>query len=555
MKLSVRQKLWLTLAGILVLAVLAGVVDYPKGPDITWKGELVRELKVHLGLDLQGGTSLVYEADVAEIPSQDQEEAMEGVRDVIERRINAFGVSEPLIQTNQIGEHWRVIVELPGVTDITKAVEEIGETPLLQFKEEGEIPEDQLGFIDELNVDNKAKAEDLLAQALLPETDFAVLATENSQDPGSQENGGDLDYFGKDMMVPEFDDVAFNKAEVGQVYPELVETSFGWHIIKVTDKRTNEESGEEEVRASHILISKITSDMMGANYVDTELTGSQLDRADVIFDQSTNLPQVSIEFDDEGKKLFGEITERNVNKTVAIYLDGTAISTPVVNEAIKDGSAVIEGDFDLEEAKILARRLNAGALPVPIELVNQRNIGPTLGQTSIEKSLMAAIIGLIVLCLFMILYYRLPGVMAVVSLGIYGLIVLAIFKLWPVTLTLSGIAGFILSIGMAVDANVLIFERVKEELRAGKPLSSAVEDGFKRAWPSIRDSNVSTLITCLILAWVGTSIVKGFAITLTIGILVSMFSAIIITRNLLRMFDLKNLWLYGVNKKKKDTNV
>ncbi|MBU0670840.1 protein translocase subunit SecD, partial [Patescibacteria group bacterium] len=318
--------------------------------------------------------------------------------------------------------------------------------------------------------------------------------------------------------------------------------------------RQNEEGGDI-ASASHILIQKLpeTKELMGPNYVNTNLSGKQLERAEVIFDQNTNLPEVSLEFDAEGTQLFAEITEKNVDKTVAIYLDGSPISTPVVNEPIREGQAVISGDFDLEEARTLAQRLNAGALPVPITLINQRNIGPTLGQESIEKSLLAGLIGLIVLSLFIIIYYRLPGVMAVVALIIYGLIILAIFKLWPVTLTLAGVAGFIISIGMAVDANVLIFERMKEELRNKKPLRQAIEDGFKRAWTSIRDSNISTLITCLILAWMGTSLIQGFAITLMIGILVSMFSAIVITRTFLRLSPVKNLWWYGYkDKEKKD---
>jgi len=549
MKINVRQKLWLILGGILALTVLSGLIVYPKGPDIAYQGKIYRELKVHLGLDLQGGTSLVYEADVSQVSAENRERAMQGVRDVIERRINAFGVSEPNIQTSQTGEHWRVLVDLPGITDVQEAVKQIGETPLLQFKEEGEAPQETQDFINNLNVENKKKAEDLLAQAIKPEADFAQLAKDNSQDPGSQDNGGDLDFFGKGKMAAEFEDVAFNKAEVGKVYPELVETQYGWHIIKVTEKK------DDQVKASHILIQKYTTDQLGPQYKDTELTGKNLKRADVTFDGQTNAAQISLEFDTDGAKLFGEITERNVGKTVAIYLDGSALSTPTVNEAIKDGQAVIEGDFTLDEAKTLASRLNAGALPVPISLINQSSVGPTLGQSSIEKGFLAGIIGLLAISLLMIVYYRLPGLMAVIALGIYCLIVLAIFKLWPVTLTLSGIAGFIISIGMAVDANVLIFERMKEELRSGKPLSSAVEDGFKRAWPSIRDSNISTLITCLILGWFGSSIIRGFAITLSIGVIISMFSAIIITRNFMKIFNFKNTWLYGIKNKEEKHHV
>ncbi|MFA6027609.1 MAG: protein translocase subunit SecD [Patescibacteria group bacterium] len=542
MKLSVRQKLWLTLAGILALTVLAGFADYPKGPDIEWKGKLYREVKVHLGLDLQGGSSLVYDADLSQVSGENQERAMQGVRDVLERRINAFGVSEPVIQTSQVGDKWRVNVELPGISDINEAIKQIGETPILQFKEEAGEDSEQQKLIDNLNEQNKKQAEELLIQAQLAETDFAQLAKDKSQDPGTAEKGGDLDFFGKGEMVAAFEDVAFNKAEVNKVYPELVETDYGWHIIKVTEKK------DDKVKASHILIQKYSTDQLGPNYKDTELTGKNLKRADVTFDNQTNLPMVSLEFDSEGAKLFSDITTRNVGKTVAIYLDGSPLSTPTVNEAITDGSAVIEGDFTLEEAKLLASRLNAGALPVPISLVNQRSIGPTLGQISIEKSLFAGLLGLLAVAIFMIAYYRLPGVMAVVSLIIYAMIMLAIFKLWPITLTLAGIAGFILSIGMAVDANVLIFERIIDELRSGNSLDNAIDQGFGRAWLAIRDSNLTTLISALVLGWLGTSSIRGFGVTLAIGILISMFTAITVTRTFLKVFKIKNTWFYGVPK-------
>ena len=235
-------------------------------------------------------------------------------------------------------------------------------------------------------------------------------------------------------------------------------------------------------------------------------------------------------------KLFSEITGRNVGKRIAIYLDSQPISAPVVNEAISGGRARITGNFSMEEAKVLVRRLNAGALPVPISLINQQTVGASLGEASLRDSLNAGLVGLLAVAVFMILLYRLPGILSVFALLIYTLVVLAIFKTISVTLTLAGIAGFILSIGMAVDANILIFERTKEEMRAGKSLTGAVEEGFKRAWTSIRDSNVSSLLTCLILFWLGTSVIKGFALTLAIGILVSMFSAIVVTRNFLRWF-------------------
>ncbi|MFH1426797.1 MAG: protein translocase subunit SecD [Candidatus Kerfeldbacteria bacterium] len=560
--MKARTKIRLSLLGILVLTVLAGVVDYPKGPDISF-GDTFREIKVHLGLDLQGGTSLLYKADVSQIDETERTSALEGVRDVIERRINAFGVGEPNIQTVRSGDEWRVLVELPGVTDITEAINRIGETPLLEFKTEGEPPEltdEEREKVREENKKIKKQANTVLKKAQKADADFAALATEYSDDPGSAEQGGDLGEFSQGMMVDEFDDVVFTKAEVGVVYPELVETLFGYHIIRVDELReepANNEEGTEVgkiARAHHILFVKESEQplLLEPTYESTPLTGEQLENADVTFDPNTGLPTVSLQFNKEGRELFAQITKDNVGKTVAIYLDGVVISAPVVQQEITGGEAVISGNFTLEESKLLAQRLNAGALPVPVELISQQNVGPTLGQASIERSLFAGIFGLVLLSIFMIVYYRLPGVMSVLALTIYSLVVLAVFKLFPVTLTLAGIAGFILSIGMAVDANVLIFERFKEELRRGKPIGQSIDDGFKRAWTSIRDSNVSSLITCLILYWFGSSLIRGFAVTLAIGILISMFSAITITRNLLGVIRLQNTWWYGINKRKKE---
>lgn len=565
--MTVRKQLWISIIVITILTVLSAIVSYPSGPDITWKGQLVREIKVHLGLDLQGGTSLVYQADVSNIPETEQADAMAGVRDVLERRINAFGVSEPLIQTNRAANSWRVLVELPGITDVEQAVKEIGETPLLEFKVEStEVPEEQLTAIRQLNEESKATAEDLLQRALSGE-DFATLARTESKDPGSAIKDGDLGYFTKGDMVQTFSDAAF-AGTAGEVYPTVVESEFGYHIIKVTDHTTGvvadlnagignttttvedgtEPVSEEAVRASHILIQKIPEDgsAFGPTYENTELTGKYLKHSSVQFDSTSGVPLVSLEFDSDGAKLFEDITRDHIGETVAIYLDGEAISTPQVNEVISGGQAVIEGDFTHDEANQLAQRLNAGALPVKIELVNQRTIGPTLGVEAIQQSVVAGFLGLLFLAFFMIVYYRWPGFISVIALTIYSVMLLAIFKLWPITLTLSGIAGFILSLGMAVDANVLIFERLKEELRKGKSLQSAIDDGFKRAWLSIRDSNVSSLITCLILTWFGTSVIKGFAVTLAIGIALSMFSAITITRTLLKLLPVRNKKFYGV---------
>lgn len=385
-----------------------------------------------LGLDLSGGSHLTYKADVSGVPSGEVSDSMDALRDVIERRVNLFGVSEPVVQVQgggiiSGGEH-KLIVDLPGVTDVEKATAMIGQTPLLEFKTEG--PAD---------VPKNVKV-------------------------------------GKD-----------GKLDLGTVD-------------------------------------------LSPQFVSTELTGRYLKKAILEFDQNTRQPRVSLQFDDTGTKLFAKITKENIGKMVAIYLDGSPISTPVVREEIPSGQAVISGSFTPAEAKILVGRLNSGALPVPITLLSKQTIGATLGDSAVVAGVKAAIIGFLLVALFLILWYRLPGLIATISLCIFIVIMLALFKLIPVTLTAAGIAGFIISIGIAVDANVLIFERVKEEMRAGHSVTDAVSAGFSRAWFAIRDSNISNILTAIILFWFGTSLIKGFALTLGMGVLVSMFSAITITR-------------------------
>lgn len=286
----------------------------------------------------------------------------------------------------------------------------------------------------------------------------------------------------------------------------------------------------------------------------TVMTGKHLSTASVQFNQTTGQPFISFTLKDDGAKIFADYTAKNVNKYLTITLDKKVLSSPVIKSAITQGQGIIEGGFTRDEANTLVLQLKYGALPVPLEPLQSNAIGPTLGRDSVNKSILAGEIGLIVVVLFMVLYYRLPGVLAALALVIYALIVLAIYKL-GITLTLPGIAGFILSVGLAVDANILIFERMKEELRAGRPLALAIEAGFNRAWPSIRDSNSSTLITCAILFFFGlnfgASIVAGFALTLAIGIAVSLFTAITVTRTFLRLsIDMgvsSNLWWYGVS--------
>ncbi len=542
-----------------------GGIIYPKLPDSFPLSSWFNKFSPKLGLDLQGGAHLVYQADVSQIPPAERQDAVEGVRDVIERRINALGVSEPLVQTNRNGDSYRIIIELPGVFDIKEAIKQIGETPLLEFKEQNPnasqtqvLTEEQKKQIEESEKEALKKAEDIIKRLKNGE-DFAKIAKEESDDPGSKDKGGDLGFVQRGVFVPEFDKVLFDELKDGEITPKPIKTQFGYHIIQRLESReVIDENGQkvEEVHARHILIKTLNkADLINNNnvWLNTKLSGRYLKRAQVTFDRNTGSPQVAITFNEEGKKLFAEITKRNLKKPVAIFLDGELISAPVVQQVITSGDAVISGNFTIAEAKLLAQRLNAGALPVPIKLISQLKIGPSLGSVSIKKSISAGFWGLIAVMLFMLLVYRLPGLLADIALVLYATIVFGIFELIPVTLTLAGITGFILSVGMAVDANILIFERMKEELKLGKPLLAAIEEGFKRAWTSIRDSNVSSLITAAILIWFGTSIIKGFALTLGIGILVSMFSAITITRTLLRLVGGgkfgKYTFLFGVSKR------
>lgn len=579
--MNTRTKKWLQPLIVVVIALFAIVIANPKPTGIGWVDAAIGKTKINMGLDLQGGVHLVYEADMSNIERGKEAEALSGIQDVIERRVNAFGVGEPLIQPSKVGDKYRLIVELAGIKDIEEAKKLIKETPFLEFRQEGEVKEElteeEQGIVDEQVQEAQTQfeqaqknAQDVLDRAISGE-DFAQLAKEFSDDPGSGENGGDLDFFKKGMMVPEFEDVAFNdEFNVGEIHPQLVKSQFGFHIIKKTEQRG--EGDEKEIRAAHILFQAgdpeelrqmFTQQLLQTQFEPTGLTGKELKRSQVDFDQQTNQPVVLLQFNDEGKDLFKDITERNVGKQVAIYLDGNMISAPVVNDVIRNGEAIISGKFSLKEAQELSRRLNAGALPVPIKLVSQQSVEASLGMASLNKSLKAGLWGLIAVGIFMILYYRLAGVVAVLALTIYTAMMVALFKLsslspYGITLTLSGIAGFILSVGMAVDANILIFERMKEEIKRGRDMKTALDEGFKRAWTSIRDGNFSTILTSLILIVFGTGFIQGFAITLTLGVLMSMFTAIVISRVLLRTIlgswseNHKALVLVGYNENKKN---
>lgn len=391
------------------------------------------------GLDLAGGSRLVYVADTSEVPAQDVDGAMMTLRNTIEHRVNSFGVSEPIVAVEQgsvfggTQNQNRLSVELPGVTDISEAIDAIGQTPLLEFRLE------------------------------TASTAAALITAQTATTTEAQE------------------------ALVYQAY-----TSSG-------------------------------------------LGGGQLDRATVVFgSQVSATPQVLIQFNDEGRQLLEDITRENVGNVMAIFLDGRLVSAPVIQTEIFGGEAQITGQFTAEEARDLAQNLNFGALPVPIELLETTTIGPSLGQATLNSGVKALSIAFIFMLAFLVFWYRLPGLIASVALGFYVAAMLAIFKLVPVTLTASGVAGFILSLGMAVDANILIFERVKEELRRAKPLTEAVREGFARAWPAIRDGNITSIIAAIILFWMsGASLVKGFALVFGIGVLISMLSAVTVSRTLL----------------------
>ena len=403
-----------------LVAIFAGFFVYPKLIGEKWR-------PWRLGLDLVGGSHLVYRVDLSKVSSGERDSVVNGLRDVIERRVNLFGVSEPQVFIARSGEEVNLVVELAGVNDISQAIAQIGDTPFLQFME--------------------------------------------LQGAGTS-------------SIP----------------------------------------------------------------VATELTGRHLKRAQMSFDQITGAPEINFELDSEGGVLFENITKNNVGKPICIFVDGEPVipdspsdSCPTVQEAISGGNARITGKFTRARAQELVARFNAGALPAEITLINQQTVSATLGRDSLERAIAGGIVGTLLVILFMLFYYRSFGVYASIALLAYILFTLSVFKLIPITMTLAGIAGFILTIGMAVDANILIFERTYEEIRRGLSRAQAIEEGFRRAWPSIRDSNISTMITATILYFFTSSFIKGFALTLLLGVLMSMFSAITITRTLMRVFVKNNI--------------
>lgn len=416
-----KRNLWIMFAVIVIIVAFGVLIDIPKSPI---RGQ---KIKAVLGLDLVGGTELVYHADLS--GSTDKLKDLNNLASVFRNRIDELGVAEPTIQTSGTS---KIIVELPGIKNIDQAVDKIGSTYELVFMEEG-------------------TAED-----------------------GVQLN----DYYEPSFTYPKY-------------------------------------------------------------WKKSDLNGRQLKTAEYTFQSSSqnnvqSEPIVTIKFDSTGKEKFAELTKRNVQKQIAIVLDNKIVTAPTVQAELTNGDAVITGSKDIKAAQELAKRLNEGMLPVPAKLIGQQNVGATLGEESLKKSAVAGIAGLFLVGIFMIAYYKTSGLIAMTALVVYSILSLALYKIIPVTLSLAGIAGFILSIGMAIDANILIFERMREELALGKTLNLAIIDGFKRAWSSVKDSNLSSILTCLILYFTaGSGPVRGFALTLGLGIIISLFTAVTVTRTVL----------------------
>lgn len=402
----------------------------PPSLDINIFGlRIKKEFKTHYGLDLKGGSHLVFQVETSKLKPEDVEEGISALRDIVEKRVNFFGVSEPIVQITKQRNDYRLVVDLPGIEDVNQAVNVIGQTAQLNFFQ-------------------------------------------------------------------------LEKNKVATTTADL------YNFLKKTN-----------------------------------LSGKDVKKARVTFNPENGRPEIALSFTEKGKKFFAQLTESNVGRPLPIFLDNLLLSAPIVQQPIRDGNAVITGNFSVKEAKQLANAINSGALPVTIKLVEQKTIGPTLGKEEVEKSFWAGLVGLTMVALFMTLYYGKLGLIAVLALIIYGLISIAIFRLIPVVLTLPGMAGFILSIGMAVDSNILIFERIKEELRKGKDFSIALNLGFGKALSAIKDANLTTLSVCFILFnplnWdflPQFGMVRGFALTLAIGVATSLFTGVVITKRLISLF-------------------
>ncbi len=500
-----RDRTPLLVALIIVLSVIAVYAnwdffqagyDYPSRVTslLRWQSDdpSQRSLDLRQGLDLQGGLQVLLEADqsgAAQLAPGD----LDAAANIIKNRVDALGVTEPLVQTQ--GDD-KIVVELPGVADPELAVRTIGQTAKLEF-----IYAAQRSLFE----GDEVHTTDPYLYGDLPEDKQSPFLGDPDDPLG--EGGGEDE--------PDAADAAEDEDAADAESPE-------------DEAADDEEAAEGEDGETDGGLEDI---------YPTVITGESVRNASVAFDQMGQIV-VSFELDSDGGRRMSRFTRDHLGEIMAIALDGKIISAPVVQAAIAD-QGQISGQFSQAEAESLAVQIKSGSLPVPLRVRGQTVIGPTLGSETIDAAIRGGIIGFIAVMVFMLLYYRMPGLLADLALVLYALLTLTIFRLFPVTLTLAGIAGFVLSIGMAVDANILIFERMKEELRAGRRIGQAMDIGFARAWPSIRDSNVSTLITCAILFWFGNqfgaSIVKGFAVTLSLGVLTSLFTAITVTRTFLKL--------------------
>ena len=543
-----RQKDYILLATIVLVALLAVWVDWADNPGIHFEiGDLKvhRDIRVLLGLDLGGGTEVVLEAiEVAGEVTQTTtapgtlacppflagmlgpflpagtQDTLGVAQSIIERRVDALGVTEPRI--HRVGER-RILVELPGIQDPALAVRTIRETGFMEFIDAGSLPI-PVGTVVVTSLGGSRELTGTTPLTTTPTVAPTAVVTPT--------------------VTPTISVTPTATATVPptvSVTPTVTPTVIPTVVVTPTPPPVTLETPTPIPGTVPTTTAPVTTPV---KVYQTIMTGRDLKAAYPVIDQNPSSdyyqkPVISLEFTEEGGKKFAAYTSANVGKYLAIVIDKRVISSPVINEPIPGGRATISGRFTFDEARSLAAQLQYGALPIPFRVISERVVDPILGQDSIQKSILAGLVGVFMVLLFMAVYYRVPGLVADIALIIFALATFALFKLIPVALTLPGIAGFLISTGMAVDANILIFERMKEELRAGRTLGAAIEAGFDRAWTSIRDSNISTLITCAILFWFGSTLgagaVMGFAVTLFLGVVVSMFTAITVTHILLRV--------------------
>jgi preprotein translocase subunit SecD len=525
-----RDRNWISLVVIVLLALLALYIALPiEHPQwmvraLFWQPSDLRSLELKQGLDLQGGLQVLLEAD-APADQEVPRDAIEAVRSIIEQRVNGLGVTEPVVQLQ--GDR-RIIVELPGIDKPEQAVATLKGTGLLEFVEAGATPVARgVRIITDYGGGASASNALTTTQPITPTVAAAGAVTATveatTSAPITPTAASETPITGTQTITPTQEITATEGLTASAP-------------ATVTAPITPTAASETPITATQAVTATDNVPTITDRVFHTVLTGAGLKNAQVQFD-NVGRPYIAFEMTDEGSVIFENFTGANVGRFLCITMDKIVISCPEVRARISR-RGIIEGGFDLTEARNLAVQMRYGALPVPLRVADVRTVGPTLGQDSIQKSITAGLIGISIVLLFMLIYYRLPGLLADFALLTYAVLNLAIFKLVPVTLTLPGIAGFLLSTGMAVDANILIFERMKEELRAGRPLPLAIEAGFNRAWTAIFDSNLSTIITCLILGWFGSNYgattVKGFAINLGLGVLISMFTAVVATRTFVR---------------------